>query len=919
MKLKTNQKQTNNKKTSNKKTVTSRRMINSFCILLLSGILIGTSVSFVLIQNVLAKPSQLSELTASNSTMILDRDGKLVDTLSGKAGGVRENVDFDQLPQSVVDAFLAIEDSRFFKHNGFDLPRFIKAGFNTVTTSNMQGGSTLTMQLIDVNTNQDGVIKQESMSEKLEQKIFEIFESMDIEDSLSKEEIFTTYVNLVNFGGPARGIQKGAQYYFGKNVENLNIGEAAFLAGVVNAPSTNNPYYGVETLADGTYFDHYESAMKRRNTTLYQMLNHGYITQSEYDLAKTTELAFQLHSPTSSETEKNKAFLDMAIEEVREKTGYDPYLVSMVITTTMDADAQAYIEEVQDSIWYPNERYQSGVSAQNNQTGEILAVGGGRNYNGERNRAYKDTHQIGSTAKPIVDYAPAFEYLGYSTEQTFEDGPVAYGDDVMYNADRQWHGELSFKDALSYSYNVPAYTTYQSVIGKIGEDKMVETLNQVGFKDLSLDNINASISVGGGALTGTPVSLSGAFSVFANSGDYIEPYCVQSIKFQNQDIDDYEANNEKQNIFSSGSAYLMSHMLNKVAASNWGNISVLSNCGYPVYGKTGTSSYEEEAENYGYPVGSAKDKWMVGYTNQFTVSAWSGYDAAKVGEKNYIDEYGLLNWNVEGNLVRKMLDHLSENGANAATIQQPADVASISHIKGYYPYASAESDSDLMVSALILKKYAGKLDTLAPEPLENPTAISISSTGKKISYNLTAYPDADKLKESTGKKTLSANGKSHTFDKIFDPSRLFGAIQYSISVKVNGRIVDEISGTKNKGSSVYSDLKNGDRVQVCGLYKYAKADVKSSEVCSSEIVVNDVQGDIEIDANFANTYSSSTSFNTTRTNIVAYMYEKYPNVHYVIKASNDPSVASGQLDPLSEIFVGAIVSSDETYTIYIGK
>ncbi|NCC55359.1 MAG: penicillin-binding protein, partial [Erysipelotrichia bacterium] len=425
-----------------KKKMTKRSIVNAICIVFLSLCVIGSSIAFVLVQNILSKSEvmeKLDGLYSESSTEIYDLDGNVITTLAN-TDGVRENIAYEDIPQVVIDAFLSIEDSRYFKHSGFDLPRFIKSGWvNVISGGIAQGGSTLTMQLVDVKLFPDAS-GNDSLVQKLEQKVVEIFKSMDIEARLDKEQILEYYLNSINFGGPARGIQKGAQYYFGKDAKNLNLTEAAFLAGVINAPGSYNPYYANTNPEIKTYL---QRASERRNQVLYQMNNHGYISDDEYKLALSTDLSLQLNGETAFSTDSYASIIKVVVDETREKTGKDPYTTPMKIYTTISKESQELADKILNGevVNFPNERIQTGFTLMDNQTGAILAIGGGRGYSldSQYNHGYYFDHQIGSTAKPIVEYAAAFEDLGYSTEQTFEDTPIdnyANGE-TLYNADRK--------------------------------------------------------------------------------------------------------------------------------------------------------------------------------------------------------------------------------------------------------------------------------------------------------------------------------------------------------------------------------------------------------------------------------------------------------------------------------------------------
>lgn len=900
-----------------------RKVINTICIIFLSLVLLMSVAGFTIVNSLMrnANIEGIDGLNAKNSTQIYDENGEIFTTLAQLEGGVRENISYDQIPQVVIDAFLAVEDSRYFKHNGFDFPRFLMSGINNLKSGGIvQGGSTLTMQLVDVSLFSDESKMNAGTKEKIEQKIVEIFKSMEIESKIDKEKIIENYLNEINFGSQARGIQKGAQYYFGKDVEQITLSEAAFLAGVINAPYAYNPYGGEEVTSDGRTINHYDLAVRRRNDVLYQMHNHGYISNTEYKLALSAELKFQLNGAQNFETEKYRAYVDAVIQEVKDKTGKDPYLEPMKIYTSMNVEAQELADKLSDGegVPYPDEDFQSGFVAMNNQTGEIVALGGGRGYtkNNKFHRATTEKKQPGSTAKPIVEYAQAFEYLGYSTEHVFEDMPFAYAENsVMYNFDRQFRGDVTFKKAVGSSLNVPAYTTLLEVVNKIGVDKELEILRDMG---LDAEKFDEGMSIGGGSnLTVTPVEMAGAYSVFANQGNYIEPHTVKKVEFIDSDDDPYVAEYEEQKVFSEETAYLMSYML-KDAVDNTSYQTLVNTLksSYPVYGKSGTTDFDRvEAEQVGYPDGIAKDKWMVGYTSQYTVSCWAGYDDHPVGKDHYLNEAKLWS-NVEGTIVHKMLDHL-QVGKEVAEIARPSGVVGIKHIQGLFPYATAENaDGSLMVDALINKKFANGLKSVEPDKLASLSSFNGTLNGTELTINFSPYPDAEKLKLANKEKTKTVNGVSAKGLRIFDKSFLFGAVEYKYDIYVNGTLVKSGKSSSEKVSEQLT-TSPGDKVRVVGYYGYGNHSAKSNE---KEFTINSdgSEKEYKVPASFNHLFDSSSSFIDSSKIINEYMAKNAPYITYsIIKSSG---VGAGKLDIAQSTFYGGISANSSThYIIAIGE
>ena len=347
----------------------------------------------------------IDDFVGNESTKMYDRNGEIITEVGAY---LRENITYEDMPEALIDAVLAIEDSRYFEHFGFDIPRFIKSGVEVVKArSFVQGGSTLTMQLVKNTYYQTDNIEGGTMAEKkIERKVQEIYLAMQLDKSFDKKTIFELYLNKLNFGGNIRGVQKAAYYYFGKSASTLNTSECALLAGVINGPNGYNPYY------------HLEEATDRRNTVLDMMAYHGYITLEDCELAKSIKIEDQLVGEDYSTVQSGsqyQSYIDVVIQEAQEITGKDPSFYGMTIYTNMDRNIQQQIERIQNSedIRFPDDLMQVSMITIENDTGSIVGVGGGRNYEGARllNRAISQYKQPGSSVKPLLSYALAFEYL----------------------------------------------------------------------------------------------------------------------------------------------------------------------------------------------------------------------------------------------------------------------------------------------------------------------------------------------------------------------------------------------------------------------------------------------------------------------------------------------------------------------------
>ena len=664
-----------------------RSIFNTVLVILLSIILLAGATGFYTISHVVGKLSKEDrnpeeKIVNIVPTTVYAKNNEIIYELGAES---REIVKYEQIPQVTIDAFLAIEDSRFFKHNGFDLPRFLASAMNNLKHGNLaQGGSTLTMQTIDnfiIKTREEKMLEEghyPSKLEKIEMKIQEIYLSLHLDAKMDKKDILLNYLNKVNFGASARGIQKGSQYYFGKNVEELNLSESAFLAGVVNAPGVYNPYIPLPNPYDpNTSQNYYQLAMKRRDNTLSQMLNHGYITEAEYKLAKSTKLSFQLEGEEHANDNPYLAYAKAAIDEAAKITGVDPATTPLHIYTNLDVDTQKRIHDIQlkKVITMPeNEYFQMASSVIDNKTGAVIAIGTGFDDPTSStyiDRAMKDIHQPASTAKPLIAYGPAFDKLGWATSRIVEDKPIKLYGEWKVNYNNEYYGKIPIERAIAQSLNIPAIETLKQVTEVTGNDYMRDYMRKLGFKDNVADKFDLLYAIGGANFTATPTEMAAAYATLANGGLYKEPYLVERIEYKDGSKT-WNHQAKTQQTMSPQAAYMTSDLLYKAVTgkySGWNFMSsAFSGCGYPVYGKTGTSDWDTLADQAG---GMMKDGWMINYTSDYTVATWNGFDHLIPGY-SYISD-SVLNMNIPGQINRYILDPLS---ANATKLERPDGISS---------------------------------------------------------------------------------------------------------------------------------------------------------------------------------------------------------------------------------------------------
>lgn len=668
---------------------------NRLAVVILTLFLVACISVFFVLVNIINDPEGMrfskDGLSTLSNSRIYDNQNNLTYELGSAIG---EDVTYEQIPQSVIDAFLSIEDSRYFTHNGFDLPRFMAAALTNLRTGNFsQGGSTLTMQMIDnaFTKNQESKLASESATgsisklDQLKLKIQEIYLALIAEQSLDKEAIFEYYVNRIWFGsagtaqGTTRGIQKAAQYFFNKDVSQLNLGESAFLAGIVNAPGAYNP---IRNKYDDS-FDYLAAATQRRNTTLALMLQHGYITQEEYDLEVNTDLSFSLDVSTVVTSDPNQAYIEQVIEECKELTGQDPYVIPMDIYTALNQDVQKQADGIcngtitnNGEIVYPDAGFNVGFAVVNNENGEIIAVGPGRYYHTEAvKHDWSNTiRQPGSTMKPLLAYAPAFDLLGWSTQHTVNDAAKDYfhAGSNLRNSDGSYNGYMSLQDALGVSKNTTAAATMIELVEDTGYDYWIDYCERLGYDKSVAENFVEQYVIGGADMRATPIQQASAYSNFANKGVRVNAHRIRSV-VRRSDNSEIAGNSTKYEIVSEQAAFMISTLLRKVVTNYNTYNQALNTSEYVVYGKSGTTDWPSISLQYGIPSGAMRDSWSVGYTSQFSIACWSGYTPEYEAAGYYIT-MGVLNYQTPFKIVRYLMDYCRQYG-DYHEIEEPDGVS----------------------------------------------------------------------------------------------------------------------------------------------------------------------------------------------------------------------------------------------------
>lgn len=538
-------------------------------------------------------------LSAEPST-ITDSQNNVIYTYGDDETGTRENVKYEDIPQVLIDAVIAAEDSRFFEHNGFDVPRIIKAFLGNIAAGGItSGGSTITQQLIKKSYYPDE-------QQTIERKIGEVFLSMKASKELTKEEVMESYLNKIYFGNSTQsiGVQSASKYYFDKSVSELTLPEAALLAGTLNSPSSYDPYY------------HMDLAEQRRNTVLSLMVRHGYITQNEADAAKKISISSMLKKGEfdSGYKEENKDYITLVNNEVYRLTGLDPTETEMVIHTFIDTEMQEYCSKISDGniVSFPDSKMQIGASIQESKTGRITATIGGRNTELFGTNRAENKQQPGSSLKPILDYGAAFEYLGWDTDHLVKDMPYSKNGWNPQNYDKSSHGMITIKNALKNSWNLAAIWTLDEVVQETGWDTIFEMMENFG---ISMDNEpeNMTLAIGGWAYGTSPIELANTYSTVANNGINIQPHTIDYIEIVKTgeiiDIDEMCQTQATRAVSQETAVKIRDVMLSYAGEGNYQQIGTLEKTA----SKTGTTN-------------DSLDIWMTSFNPDYSISVWSGYD-----------------------------------------------------------------------------------------------------------------------------------------------------------------------------------------------------------------------------------------------------------------------------------------------------
>lgn len=572
-----------NKKQKTKKVSFKKVMLTLLILGLIAVVGVGGLFAYYISKSPELDPEKLS---IPASSKVYDKDQELFADIGEEQ---RVKVSYDELPPVLIDAVLATEDVRFFDHFGIDIRRIGGAVIANLTDGfGSEGGSTITQQVIK------GAFLYPDKT--LERKVQEQWLAIQLDLSYSKETILEMYLNRIYYGSAGYGVATAAQNYFGiTDLNELSLAQAALLAGLPQRPSAYDPTVNPDL------------AKERMETVLNLMVRHEKISESEAEEAKQVAIEDMLNVSTASRT-SHTDFLDQVQRELEEKYDIDLYNDGVKVYTTMDQEAQSYVEYLlsdESPVSYSDSELQSGLSVVETTSGAIRAIGGGRNREaGGFNMAIQAKRQPGSSIKPIFSYGPAIEYLNYSTyEQMPDNGPYEVTGSKPINNVGRYRGQVTLRTALEQSSNVVAAHLFD----EIGRSQVSEFGQKLGLT-IPDGGLNVRDAIGGSTFEASTLDMAAAYAAFGNGGLYTEPYSVVAIEYP--DGRRIEVEPETTVAMSEATAYMVTDMMKNVVRSGTGTRANVS--GVPVAGKTGTTD-------------NNVDKWFVGLSTQYAIGVWTGY------------------------------------------------------------------------------------------------------------------------------------------------------------------------------------------------------------------------------------------------------------------------------------------------------
>ena len=563
---------------------------------------------------------------AESNSVIVDSNGAVVANLSGTEK--RKIIKLEDMAEYLPKAYVAIEDERFYSHNGVDIKRTLGAIINTVFTgSSSYGGSTITQQLVKNITDDN----ESSGLAGIMRKIKEWAKAYQVERMISKEQILELYLNILFVGGEGNlhGVELGAEYYFNKSAKDLSLAECAYMAGINSSPMSYNPF---DESTDNT-----EKIKNKTKTVLNKLQELGYInSEEEYNSAIAevdAGLKFEKGTMSTGSTYSyhTDAVIDQVVTQVMEERGISRQLAEnyvygsgLTIYSTVDSSIQTRLEEEYQKEKYIksgrdtkdgeliNEHTQSGMAIVDYKTGYVVGIAGGL---GEKtgagwNRATQMKRQTGSSIKPLADVAPGLEEGIITAATLYYDEPTDFGNNYTPKNDgsKYKNDTMNIREFIKLSRNIPAV----KIMKELTPAKAIEYLQKMGLSSIDEEADNGpALAIGGMTNGASPLEMASAYGAIANNGIYITPtFYTKVVDSSGNTV--LTPKQEQTRVISEQNAYIVKDILKEPVKSG-GTATYCAISGMDVAAKTGTTD-----DNY--------DRWLCGFTPYYSAATWFGYD-----------------------------------------------------------------------------------------------------------------------------------------------------------------------------------------------------------------------------------------------------------------------------------------------------
>ena len=758
-------------------------------VILIAGIaFISIMLIFALFIIITSPDFDKEKLYSKESSVLYYNDGKTELARLGQYDRVLVN--YDELPEVLIDAIVATEDSRFFQHSGLDVARFIKASFGQLMGNSAAGGaSTLTMQVAKQTYSNKATEGIKGIVRKFQDIYMAVFK---LESSYTKEEIIEFYVNSQWFGSTGSlnnsgfaGVEQACQNFFGKSVKDISLAEASIIAGMFQNPNYYNPY------------THPDNLRKRQKTVLTLMVNHGYITNEEKEAVLSIPIESLLVKKETSTSGDSRAAVDYVINEIEKDTGYDLREVAMKVVTTIDKDSQDVLNKLEKGEIYefPNEYIQEGIAITDMETGGIAAISGGRNYGARGTNRATTKRQPGSTAKILFDYGPYIEYLNGSPASLFLDEATTYSNGTaIKNADGKYYGLMTMRDALAASRNIPALRAFQAVYEE-NPDYIKDFVKSLGI-DYG-DELYESASIGG--FDGvSPIQMSAAYAAFGRGGYYIEPSSyTEATLLENGKT--FTHKSEKVKVMSEETAYMITDMLITAAQRGVGGVSV---SGTQIAAKSGTTNLDKATtEKLGIPASATRDAWNITYSSEYSIALWIGYDV------NSSEHY--LTSTIGGRVRNAVMKAVgSRVYSKNKTFSKPSGIIEVEVEKETFPteLPSAYTPDSLKYTEIFKEGTEPTEVSDRFEKLASPTNGSYTNNGTqiKLKWNGVSTPNASDTSylQEYFNKYYDTSASKYYEQRISYNNSYIGSFGYSIYEKKQDGTLTLIGRTENTNYTV---------------------------------------------------------------------------------------------------------------------